>query len=86
MAEKDTMPLMKGSPRAEVSGVRQVHGVAEVRTVLVDMTDGNGKRETLLAFIAGDQMAVVENNGKPAQQWLKDMVFAKLKGGGVEQA
>jgi hypothetical protein len=82
--EVDTIPLMKGTAR-ESSGARRIHGVAEVKPVLIDCTDGNGVRSTLLAFIAGNEMVVVENNGKPAQQWLKDAVFAKLRGGGTEQ-
>lgn len=81
----DEMPLGRGTS-SEMSGVRKVHGVAEVKTVLVDATDGNGLRTTHLAFIAGNQMVVVENNGKPAQQWLKDEVFKKMgKAGGTEQ-
>jgi hypothetical protein len=83
----DEMPLQRGSIRTESEAVRKVHGIAEVKPVLIDVTDGTGKRETLLAFIAGDSMVVVENDGKQAQQWLKDAVLAKLRNrDGVEQA
>ena len=84
---QDEMPLQRGSLKIESQAAQQVHGLVDVRFVMLDVTDGNGKREALLAAIAGGDMVIIPNNGKPAQRWLKDAVFAKLKitSGGTEQ-
>lgn len=79
MAETKEMPLESGSSSATEDGrVRVVHGIAEVKTVLIDCTDGYGKRQTLLAFITGDQVVSVPNNGTPVQGWMRDAVLKKL--------
>lgn len=81
------MPLQTGTSGPEVAGVRKVHGVAEVKLVLIDVTRQNGLRETLMCSIAGDQMVIIDNKGRDAPDWLKQEVFAKMgkKAGGVEQ-
>lgn len=85
------IPLQKGSLTGSSGSV--VHQVADVRVVIIDATV-NGNREAYLAMITGGQVVVIENSGKPAQQWMRDAVLAKVKGldsakkddGSVEQA
>lgn len=82
---EEEMPLQKGTTHTGANRQR-VHGVVDVRTVLIDYTDVSGNRETLMAQVAGNNVVIVENKGRPAQAWLRDIILEKLKNaGGVEQ-
>lgn len=74
--------------RPEDAGTRKVHGVAEVKLFIVDVTMPNGDRENLMVSVAGDQMVILENKGRPPSTWLKDAIFERInkRSGGVEQA
>jgi hypothetical protein len=72
------MPLSSVVPQTKENNVRTVHDLVEVKTVLVDVTDGNGERKTMFGYVAGDQVVFVPNTGTPAQGWLRDAVLKKL--------
>lgn len=80
MAQAETMKIQTGIADKGTGGPKKVHAIANVQTVLVDCTDGNGVRSTLLAFVAADNVVIVPNNGMPAQQWLKEEILKKIAG------
>lgn len=74
--------------RPEDAGNRKVHGAAEVKLYIVDVSMPNGNRESIMVSVAGDQMVILENKGRSASDWLKEAIFARInkRDGGVEQA
>ncbi len=56
---------------------------------ILDVTMGNGERNTVLVVVAGDEMTLIENRGRRPPEWLKQEILgriAKRSNGGVEQA
>jgi hypothetical protein len=73
--------------RPEDAGNRKVHGAAEVKLYIVDVSMPNGERDNIMVSVAGDQMVVLENKGRAPSNWLKEAIFARInkRDGGTEQ-
>ena len=67
-------------PKTSVSAHNSVK-VIPAPSYLVNYTDGNGKAETKLAFILGDEVRFLADGGglsKPMQEWLKNDILVAL--------
>lgn len=85
----DEMPLQTGTTQQGDDSGRKLHAGIEVRMFLLDATVRRGERETVLCCVAGDSVTIVENKGRPAPDWLRNELLARLSkksSGGVEQA
>jgi hypothetical protein len=71
--------MAKEAEKSNGMGIGEFEGVRAMAapTYLVEYVDGNGKKETRLAFIVGDQIRFLSDGGltKPAQTWLKNKIL-----------
>ncbi len=80
-----SMQLQTGTLRPEDAAGRKVHGVVEVKTYLIDVDLGAGRRETIMVRMCGDEAIVVENKGRQLSGWLKEAIQKRIAGSKVEQ-
>lgn len=56
--------------------VRRVHNIMEVKTVLVDFTDGHGEDFVKVGFILGNEVRFLDGKlSRPAQSWLASAII-----------